>query len=229
MRLLAYIFCFVFVMVFSENSQIFAQEIVRLEADFSIKTKLPDGSGELIMGTVFYDKNFSKLVYNVHFPNEEVWIMTDTVLCRIAANGETIKQFAPFFAKLSIFHLAMEGNLNDFGLKKSAFEFQKVEKENDMVISTWLPPAKFRNIAGKIMISNKAKTLFGLIIFGTDEKILSKQFFENYSTTAGITFPMQIIQFHYSDLGEILTKTTFKNLKTNNYENNLYYNYPIPD
>ena len=49
-----------------------AQEYYRVNADFTVKVKLADGTMNLTKGSVYYDKNIQELIYRVSFPQPEV-------------------------------------------------------------------------------------------------------------------------------------------------------------
>jgi len=49
-------------------NSVIGQHYFRMKADFSIKEKFGDGKMALTMGTIYYDRNYKKLVYDVKFP-----------------------------------------------------------------------------------------------------------------------------------------------------------------
>jgi hypothetical protein len=104
-----------------------------------------------------------------------------------------------------------------------------VEKQNDMVITTWLPPAKLAKIAGKVLISNKSNTLFGIVFMDKNGAVLRKQFFNNYQNVKGVEFPMEITDITYNaSHQENYQVTTYKNIDIDETTENLYFDYPIP-
>ena len=95
-----------------------------------------------------------------------------------------------------------------------------------MVISTWEYPELEGD--GKIMLSQKESKLFGIVSFAHGDTIASKQFFEDYITIEGISFPQRVVQFVYLAGEEDIKVTSYKDVKINNEANEEYYNYPIP-
>jgi len=45
-----------------------------------IKAKSPTGEQQLTVGKLYYDKNVKQIVYDVSFPEKEIWVQRDTVL-----------------------------------------------------------------------------------------------------------------------------------------------------
>jgi len=223
MKILFLLLCLFFV-----NQRVHSQGYFRFSADFSIKAKDAAGKGTLTMGRVYYDKNIRKIVYQTKFPEIETWVTADTCMFKFA-NGKLVqKAIIPSVVEMSIYHLALNGQLPDFGLKKSFFKVEKVEKENEMVITTWLPPSNFANKIGKILVSNKEKKLFGIVFLDVKGAVAAKQFFNNYQNYKGLFFPTEIVNIKVLNGKELYEVTTYKNIKVNDYVDDNLYNYAIP-
>jgi len=127
----------------------------------------------------------------------------------------------------SIFSLFLNGNLSDYGLKQSPFELADVSKDGNMVISTWSPQERIEKRSGKMMLSQIDKKIFGLVSFNPSGEVISKQFFEDYQEIDGYSFPMKIVQYLYSEKGEEVKVSTYRNVRINNYSNEALYHYPV--
>lgn len=206
-----------------------AQPFFRMKADFSIKQKNAEGKGQLIMGTVYYDKTAKTIVYNITFPEKETWITTDSATVKVV-NGKVVKkQTVPFMTQFSIFHICLNGNLQNYGLEGSYYTLESVEKENGMVISTWQPDAKLKGAFGKVLMSVKDKQLYGIVFFNANGKVVSKQFYSSYQNMHGFMFPGEITGIGYSDKGEQYKMTTYKNIVVDDMGEDNMYHYKLPD
>jgi hypothetical protein len=206
----------------------YAQEFIRFKAAFSIKTKTADGQSQLSIGTVYFDKNIDKIVYQNTFPQKDVWITMDTSIFHL--NGGHVIKVMPNVSinKLTIYYLALNGNLSDFGLSNSKFKLESVEKKKDMVISTWLAPIEYKKLISKILISNKQEQLYGVVILDANNKVVSKQFYKNYILANGLVFPSEIIQISYTeDNKENYQITTYRDIIVNDFKENSMYDYPV--
>jgi hypothetical protein len=200
------------------------QEYFRIKADFSVKLKKSDGSMNLTMGKVFYDKNIKELIYEISFPQVEKWVIKDTSLIKIRKDTLFEKATIPSINEFTVFHLALNSNLNDFGLKNSIYKISKVEKKNDLVLSYWKIPQQASKILDHAVIAKKDNRLESVVLVGSELKILSRQFFRNYIKIDAFEFPGQIVQILYDENGkEIYQVTEFKNIKINDLDNNLYH------
>lgn len=206
-----------------------AQQHYRIKSDFSIKENLPDGTSNLTMGTVYFDKNNKKIVYSISFPTKTLQVLTDSFFYELKANKLSEKKKATNLLQFSIFNLALSSNLSNYGLNTNGiFKLMDVSKEDSLVISTWEPStAKLKELTGKVLISQKRRLLYGLVFFDNKNNVLSKQFFTEYINVKGLNFPSQITQINYINGKEYYKVTTYKNIVVNATNENEIYNYNI--
>ncbi len=203
-----------------------SQENFRIEATFSAKEKTPNGKSKLTMGKVFFDKNDNKIVYEISFPDKAKLVVTDTVQYIIKEDSITT-QTVPSLNQMSIFSLALNGSLDNFGLEKLKYTINSVEKSGDLVITNWFPPEDFQKNYGKIALSQKDRNLYGVIFFTPDETILGKQIFRKYTTVNGVSFPQEVVQITVFEGEEFYKLTSFSDIKVNNLENDATYLFDI--
>jgi hypothetical protein len=200
------------------------QEYFRISADFTVKVKKSDGTLNLTKGKVYYDKNFSELIYDVSFPQKEKWVLNDTILTKIRKDTLFEKITIPSINKFTIFHLALNSSLNDFGLKNSIYKISKVEKKNDLVLSYWKIPEQASTVLDHVIVAKKDNRLESVIMMGDKLNVISRQFFKEYIKISAFEFPQQIIQIIYSEDGkENYQITEFKNIKVNELEKDRLY------
>lgn len=207
------------------------QQFFRIKADFSIKEKTSDGASRLTIGTVYYDKTYKKIVYQISFPEPETWVLEDTIVYKIKNNKIISKEKSIALNEFSIFHLALNGKLAKYGLENSFYKIAKVEKDQGMIITTWQPNEKMRKYMGKIVMSNIDKKLNGIVFFNPTEteKVVSKQFFKDYIVVKGLPFPGRVIQFIYGKENKKATQiTTYKNVSINQISEENMYNFQLP-
>jgi len=217
-------FTFVFVTLLCLNlSTGIAQQYNRIHADFSVKVKTASGGQSLTMGQVFYDRNIKQIIYYVTFPERETWVTYDTLVYQIK-DGKLISKIATFaMAEFTVFHLALNSHLQDFGLKNTRYTASDIQREKDLVITTWSPPEKAREKLGNILVSVKNKQLFGVIFQDPQGVIMRKQFFEDYQIINGLSFPGKIIEINITNGIESYQVTTYKNVVVDEMENDSKY------
>jgi hypothetical protein len=208
--------------------QLEPQFYFRISSDFIIKAKSPTGEQQLTVGRLFYDKNLKQIVYKVNFPEKEIWVQKDTVLYKIVNSKVVGKQRLPGGIEFSIYNLVLNGNLADYGLKKTKFRIKKVEKIDGNVISTWEPPAASKKYFGDILLSNVNQQLSGMIFKNSSGEIVVKQFFRNYIKVKGLSFPQEIIKENIVNGQKIYELTNFSNIIINDLTGENTYDYKIP-
>ena len=204
-------------------SPLFCQNFYRISGEFSIKGKA-ENSAQLVMGKFYYDKNEGKIIHENYFPEKAKWVTSDTNLYQVVDTKIVSRQTIPNFTQFSMYHLVLNNQLDNFGLDGSMFTLENVESADDQVITTWIPPRSMKKFYGKIMISSKDNNLFGIIFYNTEDVIIKKQFFEDYSITNGLAFPGRITEITYKDGKETYQVTTYKNIRVNDRsEESLYH------
>lgn len=213
-----------------------AQQFYRIKSDVSIKDKLANGTYRLTVGKVYYDKPSLKLIYKLHFPQEETIIIQDTTLYKIGKDGALVSsQNVMVVNEFSIFHLSLSGKLADYGINsgKAAgiYKISNVEKEKDgRVVTTWsVTDKRLTKTLGKIKMANINKKLDAIAFYDTNDKLLSQQFFKNYVNINGVEFPLQVTQIsNNTDGTQNIQQSTYKNIVIDQEDENSMYNFRIP-
>ena len=223
--MLKFLFLFIFPL---SVIQVEPQLFFRIKTDFMIKAKSPTGEQRLTVGKIFYDKNIKQIVYDISFPEKEIWVQRDTILYKIVNSKVIGKQRIPAGIEFSIYNLVLNGNLNDYGLKKTKFTIRKVEKSDSSVISTWEPPLEFKKYFGDILLSIVDQKLNGIVFKNNAGEIVSRQFFRNYTKVNGLSFPQEIYRENYVNGQKDMELTTFTNILVNDLSGENKYDFKIP-
>ncbi len=219
------VYILIFIAWISNSGLCFGQEYFRLKADFTVKIKQSDGTMTLTKGKLYYDKNFKELIYDITFPETEKWVSRDTSLYKIRQDTVFERVTIPSINEFTVFHLSLNAGLNDYGLKNSIYRIHKVEKKDDLILSWWNIPEQIGAVMDYVVIAKKENRLESVVMIGDNEKIISKQFFRDYTHIDAFEFPQQIIQIVYDETGgENYQVTEFNNLVVNDMnDNDLYH------
>lgn len=200
-----------------------AQQFYRIKTDFSIKYKDANGKQLLQMGAIFYDINNKTIVIKTGFPTKQTIAQKDSIIYKIG-NSEITKQGKVIIpVELSIFHLALTGNLENFGLDKLAYHIEEIKNEKGLVISIWTPNEKIKKYAGKILVATKNKQLHSIIFLDKNQKITTKHFYRNYTNINGMMFPCEVLRINYDGDKESYKLSTYKNIILNETNKNEEY------
>ena len=211
------------------SNQLFSQQFYRIKTEYSIKYKDTKGNQVLQLGVTFYDSNVKTLVMKNGFPVREILAQKDTIIYQIR-NEKLVGQSPAYsLVDLSIFHMALTGELNNFGLDKAGYHLENVKSDKGLILTTWSPPEEMKKYLGKVLVSTKEKQLFGIVFLDTNEKIVAKHLFRDYRNINGFVFPGEVLRMTYVDGEESYKKTNYSKIKINETgKDEDYYNYKIP-
>lgn len=208
-------------------SSLQAQHYYRIECDISIKNKVAGEDGMLVLGRAYYDKVAGKVVFDIRFPEKEVWVIEDT-LVSVHKDGETRQtRGMEQYTQATIFHLILEGDLNNFGLHGTMYAMDKVRRDEEMVITTWVP-RQGNQALGKIHTSTIDGALHGVVFENALGKVIGRQLFRDYLTIRGLQVPTEIIQVFYGEEAEEYQVYSLSNIRINHEGNEDLYNFRGP-
>jgi hypothetical protein len=208
----------------------YSQQFYRIRAEYSIKYKDTNGNQVLRMGATFYDANTKMLVVKNGFPVREILAQLDTTIYQVRNEKLVGKSRAYALVDLSIFHMALKGVLNNFGLEKAGYHLEKVKSDKGLILTTWAPPENAKEYLGKILVSTKQKQLYSIIFLDVDENIIARHIFRDFKNIDGFVFPREVLRITYEGGEETSYKlTSYKNVRVNETgRDEEYYNYKIP-
>ena len=215
---LIYIFCFVVIGSYSQSSY-------RIKADITIKIKNQDSTFQYTKGIVRYDRNIKKVLYDISFPQKEIYVSVDTLVHKFQ-NGKLIStQGSPLKPEFSIFHFMLNNDISDFGLKNSSFRATNIEKSGDLIITKWTAPALPDFPLGNILVTSKDKRLQSVIIHGKKGEIISRQIFKKFIFINGIEIPTEILAVNYFSGRKTYQIIQFENIQVNEPGHDSDYNF----
>ncbi len=223
-----YQFFLIFLAFFSIKA-LNAQAFYRFKSDFSIKEKESGtDQGRLITGSIYFDKNLHKTVYNIRFPEPEQWLVRDTFMYRKKADTLVSTQVIPPVGEFSIFNMILSQQLTDFGLAKVGYTPGDVQQDGNQVIAQWLPPEQLKSYVGPVSLASEQKRLTAAAFYDKDQKLVSKFYFQEYSLRDGLAIPGKIYQIYYRESGEFVRIMTLKNIIINQTDEDHIYDFVEP-
>ena len=205
------------------------QQYRRIEASYSIKEQLTNGDQNLQIGKVYYDLKNGHIFYNVTFPKQFTIIVSDTLMISVYKSGEKEAVAGQGMVYFSVFHLLLQGDLPYFGLQKMPYHMTDTWNEDSLVVSNWVVSEDIESSLPKIMIAQHNKRLFSFVGYDNNDKIVLKQFFENYTIVDGLAIPTEIISFYYFDEGEAINWLKLSDIILNDYSDNENYTHTVSD
>jgi hypothetical protein len=172
-----------------------AQDYFRLRVDFTTKTKPAEGKANLTKGTIFYDKYTKELIYDIHFPEKEKWVVQDSWIYKLVNDSIYFTEEIPSLNEFTVFHLSLNSNLNYFGLDQAGYSVGKVDQAGELTVTYWNIPPQIQKFISSIAVARKDNSLHSVIISNENGKISSKQFFLIIYDKADLNFPEELSRF----------------------------------
>lgn len=210
--------CFLITSAYSQNSY-------RIKADITIKIKNQDSTFQYTRGTVRYDRNIKKVLYDITFPQKETYVSIDTIVYKFQQGKLVSTQGSPLKPEFSIFHFMLNNDISDFGLKNSSFRATNVEKSGELIITKWAAPALPDFPLGNILVTSKDKRLQSVVIQDKKGEIISRQIFKKYQFVNGIEIPAEILAVNYFARRKTYQIIQFDRIQINEPGHDSDYNY----
>ena len=209
---------------------LYAQDAIRLSADFSIKQKDQTGKGQLVTGTVYFDKKIQKICYQVDYPDPAFWLIKDSIFYEFNADTQFVKSStAPYNPAFSIYQTILTDNFDDLGLKAMGFKIGSVEKVDTMVITEWLPNNNFKKYLGKVLLSHSNRKINAAVFFDAQGSIISKEQYKKIQLIQDQWIPTEIVSVSYKkEQVETIKITSLRNIQFNETTHNNFYDFAVP-
>ena len=204
------------------------QEAYRFHSDFLFRAKGMDSLFRVTKGEVFYDKNIKTLVFNNTFPRKERYVLKDTTMYLFSNDSLIRKQRNLIPPEHTMSSYLLSSTFSNYGLDKAGFNISNVEKKKGIVVTSWIPNGAIGQFVGKILIANKNKQLYSVVIYDKDMKLITRQIFKKYQDIEGTQVPSEILSVtYYGDTSKYVQITNLSNIKLNETINNEFYDYKV--
>jgi hypothetical protein len=216
--------------LFFSLSLLHAQDAVRLSAEFSIKQKDQTGKGQLVTGTVYFDKKIQKICYKVDYPEPAFWLVKDSMFYEFNADTQFVKlSTAPYSPAFSIYQTILTDNFDDLGLKAMGFKIGSVEKVDTMVITEWLPDNNLKKHLGRVLLSHSSRKINAAVFFDAQGSIISKEQYKKIQLIQDQWIPTEIVSVSYKkEQVETIKITSLRNIQFNETTHNNFYDFAVP-
>lgn len=209
---------------------LYAQDAIRLSADFSIKQKDQTGKGQLVTGTLYFDKKIQKICYKVDYPEPAFWLVKDSMFYEFNADTQFVKlSTAPYSPAFSIYQTILTDNFDDLGLKTMGFKIGSVEKIDTMVVTEWLPNNNLKKHLGKVLLSHSNRKINAAVFFDAQGSIVSKEQYKKIQLIQDQWIPTEVVSISYKkEQVETIKITSLRNIRFNETSNNNFYDFAVP-
>jgi outer membrane lipoprotein-sorting protein len=198
-----------------------------------LSKSLQSGKSITTQAEVFYKVSGSVLITHITSPVEYLVVTNgkgEFKMYDVKQNTISQAQGTDFSSENSFIYDFLNGNTNDMGLKRIGFQLKSTKVEEDMVITSWIPPVELNSKMARAEVVHENYLPIYMAFYGKKNKLLSKIFYYNYKKTGEINLPTTITEFQYMPNGDsTITKRVYSEIKINELVDSKWFDYKIPD
>jgi hypothetical protein len=144
-------------------------------------------------------------------------------------NSVTQKQNFMMSTEANQLFFFLENNKSDLGLAKMGFALHQTRFEDGLRITVWYPPVQLAKDIQKVELAHEQSNPVFLGYFDKRGRAISKVFFYDYQSVAGLQFPTAVTQITYTAATDsVISKTQYSNFKTDREVDDQYLNFKVP-
>jgi hypothetical protein len=226
------ILVFVLVLVFLlPQSRLLSQDkdCVSLSQETLVLSK---GSKSIFKCDIYYNKEKDAVVTHHYYPAEFVKMSNRLGEMKIyfpETNSVTIQQNLSLSTTNELLYYFVNNKLADLGLSKEGFKLSNTTREKELMVTIWQAPASLK-VINQIKIVFKEMLPVYAEYLALDGSIKKKIYYSRYSDFKTFRMPLRITEISFeSKTDSTIRLSVFSNVRTNDFPDNNYFNFKIPD
>jgi hypothetical protein len=193
---------------------------------------LMKGSKSIFKCDIYYNKEKDAVVTHHYYPAEFVKISNRSGELKIyfpATNKVTLQQNQSYSTTNELLYYFVNNKTTDLGLAKEGFKLIKTGSEEGLMVTTWQAPPTLK-VINKIKIVFKDMLPVYAEYMAINGTIMKKIYYSNYADFKTFRMPLRITEISFeSKIDSTIRLSVFSNVRTNDFPENNYFNFKIPD
>ncbi|MEI6049848.1 MAG: hypothetical protein WCS03_13165 [Bacteroidota bacterium] len=193
---------------------------------------LSKGSKSIFKCDIFYNKEKDVVVTHHYYPADFVKMSNRFGEMKIyfpETNSVTIQQNQSLSTTNELLYYFINNKLTDLGLSKEGFKLVSSTPEEGMIVTIWQAPVSLK-VINQIKIVFKEMLPVYAEYLGMDKEIKKKIFYSRYADYKTFRMPLRITEISFETKSDSTIRLSiFSNVRTNNFPENNYFNFQIPD
>lgn len=186
-----------------------------------------------VIAEILYKPLTGELITHYKHPMEYVVFSNKLGEAKIyypTRNEVEIKQNQFFSSENSLIHHFFTNASSDFGLTEMGFSINDTRFEEDLMITTWYPPAQMlKQFSGVEMVYQNNLPIYSAY-FNSKQNIIRKVFYAEYSQNEYFALPCKITEYSYPAPNDsIVSRMVYKDINYNKAVSSPYVDFKIPE
>jgi hypothetical protein len=193
---------------------------------------LAKGSKSIFKCDIYYNKEKDAVVTHHYYPAEFVKISNRSGEMKIyfpATNTVSVQQNESYSTTNELLYYFVNNKTTDLGLAKEGFKLIKTGSEEGMMVTTWQAPVTLK-VVNKIKIVFKDMLPVYAEYISINSSVIKKIYYSNYANYVTFRMPLRITEISFeTKTDSTIRLSVFSNVRTNNFPEDNYFNFKIPD
>ncbi|MCX7821266.1 MAG: hypothetical protein N2258_06285 [Brevinematales bacterium] len=169
-----------------------AGEVKTAEVPFKKTVKIDQKQTEIVEGIIYFTGGENILI-KVYKPLNQLVIITK--FTNIFYYPDENSGIAIIYSRPVISQMKMQFDLfsrDDMGLSEAGYKVEKSYKTNDMLMSLWTPPDKYKKQLGNVELGLRKNRIVLNKMYSPDGKLLLTAEYDDFEKINDLTFPKRI-------------------------------------
>ncbi|MGC8770377.1 MAG: LolA family protein [Brevinematia bacterium] len=182
--------CFLF--LFFVNVVVYSSEVKTAEVPFKKTVWIDKKQSEMVEGTIYFTGE-ENLLIKVHKPLNQIVIINK--FTNIFYYPDENSGISIIYSRPVVSQTRMQFDLfsrDDLGLSEAGYKVEKSYKTNDILMSLWVPPDKYKKQLGNVEIGLRKNRIVLNRMYSPDGKLLLIAEYDEFEKIGDVTFPKKI-------------------------------------
>ncbi len=221
----------VFLIFFIPQLRLISQgkDLVSVSQETQVLSK---GSKSIFKCDIYYNKEKDVIVTHHYYPAEFVKMSNRFGELKIyfpRTNTVTIQQNQSLSTTNELLYYFINNKQSDLGLSKEGFKLTGSTREEGLMVTIWQAPVSIKVIDHIKIVFNDMQPVYAEYM-GVDGTIKKKIYYSRYTDYKFFTIPLRITEISFESKSDSTIRlSVFSNVRTNDFPDNNYFNFKIPD
>ncbi len=185
----------------------------------------------ILKADVYYNID-GNMTLHYTYPQDHIFITNAKGEAKVyypSTNQVMLQQNEAFSSENDVLYSFFTQNTSDMGMKQYGFVIKDTRYENELMITSWLPPTNLMNQIHNVEMAYENYLPIYTAIYNSKSKISKKVYYSSYTYVGQYSLPLKITEIEYLANGDsVITRKEYTNVKMGTEAENTYFNFKIP-
>jgi outer membrane lipoprotein-sorting protein len=194
---------------------------------------LQGGKAAGLSADLFYLSLDGRLITKLEAPVNQVMItnrLGELSIYDPEKNTVYRTQSLEYSSENNLIYYFLNGKIQDLGLSEMGFTRQKVDFEEGLMITQWMPPSQLNHLFLYIELVHEDYMPIYAGYYDATGEMVKKVYYSEFEIFADIILPMRLTEFNYLPSGDsIINRVTLSDVRFNRRAVSSWFDFEIPE